>query len=136
MNASFTAFTLLAQKSRWQHMGDGLYRSGPRAELSDLWPLLIVLAVIGVATALGVLIYKRRDYSLPCDNPHKLFRQLCAAHKLSFTNQRLLLRLATALAMPQPATLFVTPSAFASNDLPPQFRKQAQRIEALGQRLF
>ena len=128
MNASFTAISLLAQYSRWKHMGDGFRRSRPRMDLSDLMPFFIVLAVIGIAIALGVQIYKRYDYSKPCDDPLKLFRQLCAAHKLNFSSRRLLLQLATALQMPQPAALFVTPATFRRSELPPQLQGEAERI--------
>ena len=136
MNASFTAIYLLAQYSKWKRLGDGLYRSGRRSELSDLLPFYIVLAVIVVAIAVGVQIYRRRDYSKPCDDPLKLFRQLCAAHKLDFTTRRLLMQLATALEMPQPAALFITPTAFEASKLPPQLRNEAKRIKSLGQQLF
>ena len=136
MNASFTAISLLAQYSRWKRLGDGVRRSASRTDLSDLWPYFIVLAVIGIAIAVGVQIYKRRDYSKPCDDPLKLFRQLCAAHKLNFSSRRLLLQLATALEMPQPAALFVTPAAFREGEFPPQLQGEAERIKELAQRLF
>ena len=136
MNASFTAISLLAQYSRWKHMGDGFNRSRPRMDLSDLIPFFIVLAVIGVAIALGVRIYKRYDYSKPCDDPLKLFRQSCAAHKLNFSSRRLLLQLATALEMPQPAALFVTPAAFRRSELPPQLQGEEKRISKLAHQLF
>ncbi len=136
MSESFTAISLLAQYSRWKRLGDGLHRSRPRMDLSDLLPFFIVLAVIGIAIAVGVQIYKRRDYSKPCDDPQKLFRQICAAHKLNFSSRRLLLQLATALQMPQPAALFVTPAAFHSSELPPQLQGEEKRISELAHQLF
>ncbi len=136
MNASITAISLLAQYSRWKRMGDGFNRSRPRMDLSDLIPFFIVLVVIGIAIAVGVQIYKRYDYSKPCDDPLKLFRQLCAAHKLNSSSRRLLLQLATAQEMPQPAALFVTPAAFRGSELPPQLQGEAEHIKALAHRLF
>ena len=136
MSESFTAISLLAQYSRWKRLGDGLHRSRPRMDLSDLLPFFIVLAVIGIAIAVGVQIYKRRDYSKPCDDPQKLFRQICAAHKLNFSSRRLLLQLATALEMPQPAALFVTPAAFRASELPSQLQGEAKRISELAHQLF
>ncbi|MCH7752164.1 MAG: hypothetical protein IH898_08430 [Planctomycetes bacterium] len=134
MNATFTAISLLAQYSKWRRLGDGVRRS--RVELSELMPFFIVMVVIGIAIAVGVQIYKRYDYSKPCDDPLKLFRQLCAAHKLNFSSRRLLLQLATALEMPQPAALFVTPAAFRRSELPPQLQGEAERIKKLAHRLF
>ncbi len=136
MNASFTAISLLAQYSRWKRLGDGVRRSGSRTDLSELMPFFILLVVIGIAIAVGVQIYKRYDYSKPCDDPLKLFRQLCAAHKLNFSSRRLLLQLATVLEMPQPAALFVTPEAFRGSELPPQLQGEAERIKKLAHRLF
>jgi hypothetical protein len=127
---------VLAQYSRWKHLGDGLHRSGSRADLSDLLPFIIALAVIALIAVVAVKIYKRRDFSGHCDDPRKLFRQLCAAHELDFTDRRLLLRLATALKLPQPAALFLQPAAFAPADLPPQLRQEAAQIKQLGQQLF
>ncbi len=136
MNASFTAISLLAQYSRWKRLGDGVRRSGSRTDLSELMPFFILLVVIGIAIAVGVQIYKRYDYSKPCDDPLKLFRQLCAAHKLNFSSRRLLLQMATVLEMPQPAALFVTPEAFRGSELPPQLQGEAARIKKLAHRLF
>ncbi len=136
MSESFTAISLLAQYSRWKRLGDGLHRSRPRMDLSDLLPFFIALAVIGIAIAVGVQIYKRRDYSKPCDDPQKLFRQICAAHKLNFSSRRLLLQLAMALQMPHPAALFVTPAAFRKNELPPHLQGEGKRISELAHQLF
>ena len=136
MNATHPAFMLLAQYDRWRRLGDGLHRSGQRAELADLVPFFIVLAIIGIGATIAVQIYKRRDFSKSCNDPQKLFRQLCVAHQLDYKTQRLLQRLATALEMPQPAALFVTPTAFATTNLPAQLRNEAKQINQLGRRLF
>jgi hypothetical protein len=136
MNTTLSAWSLLAQYSRWKRLGDGLHRPGSRAELADLIPFFLTLAVVALVAIVAVQLYKRSDFSRPCDDPRKLFRQLCAAHQLNFSNRRLLLRLATALELPQPAALFVDPEAFATTNLPPQLRKEAKQISRLGQQLF
>jgi hypothetical protein len=127
---------VLAQFSRWRRMGDGLHRRGSRVDLDDLFPFFIALAVIALIAVVATTIYKRRDFSRKCDDPLKLFRQLCAAHELDFKNRRLLLRLAAALELPQPATLFLLPTAFATVELHPQLCKDATQIKQLGQQLF
>ncbi len=136
MNATFTAISLLAQYSKWRRLGDGVRRSGSRTDLSELMPFFIVMVVIGIAIAVGVQVYKRYDYSKRCDDPLKLFRQLCAAHKLNFSSRRLLLQLATALEMPQPAALFVTPAAFRRSELPPHLQGEEKQISELAHQLF
>lgn len=136
MNAVYSGFVLLAQYSRWKHMGDSFRRSGPRMDLADLMPVAIILAIVALGIVVAVQIYKRHDYSKPCDDPGKLFRQLCAVHKLNFRSRRLLLQLAAARGMPHPGALFVTPSAFQTSDLPPQLLQQELRIQELAAKLF
>jgi len=136
MNAFASGFVLLAQYSRWKHMGDQFRRSGPRMDMADLMPVLIIAAIVVIGIVVAVRFYKRRDYSEPCDDPGKLFRQLCAAHKLRFQSRRLLLQLAAARDMPHPGALFVTPSAFETDNLPPQLCDQASRIKELAAKLF
>jgi len=136
MNSTFSAFTLLAQYDRWRRLGDGLRGSGSRSDLSDLLPFFIVLGLVCAGIAVAVQIYKRRDFSKPCDDPQKLLRQLCAVHHLNYSSQRLLVRMATALELPHPAVLFVTPSAFSASELPAQLSKEAEQIRQLGKQLF
>jgi hypothetical protein len=136
MNAVHSGFVLLAQYSRWKHMGDSFRRSGPRMDMADLMPAAVILALVVLGIVVAVQIYKRHDYSKPCDDPRKLFRQLCAAHKLNFRSRRLLLQLAAAHHLPQPSALFVTPAAFQTSELPPQLLQEEVRIKELAAKLF
>jgi hypothetical protein len=136
MNTSDSGALLLAQISKWQRLGDSFRRTGPRMELADLLPAAIVLAIVVVGIVVAVKFYRRRDFSKPCDDPGKLFRQLCAAHNLSLGSRRLLLKLAAACEMQHPATLFVTPTAFCPRSLPPQLRQEEARVKELAARLF
>lgn len=136
MNALHSGLMLFAQYSKWQRLGDEFRRSGPRMELSDLVPAAIVLSFLIIGAVVAVKIYQRHDFSKPCDDPGKMFRQLCSAHRLKFGSRRLLMQLAAAREMAHPASVFVTPSAFVVPTLPQHLRKEEVRIKELAARLF
>jgi len=97
MNITLHATTLLAQISKWERLGDGLHRSRGKMGFADLLPYFIGLAVIGTAIAVIVYLIKQNDFSKPCDDPKKLFRQLCRQHLLDRGSSRLLSQLAERL---------------------------------------
>jgi hypothetical protein len=78
----------------------------------------------------------RNDMELHCDNPWKLFRELCQVHRLDGPSQRLLAQLARARRLPQPAQIFLTPSAFEPADLPAGLREKADQLLRLRGMLF
>ena len=136
MNAYFSGLTLLAQLSNWQRLGDGLHKSGSRTELADLIPIAIVLGVLAIVGYAAVKFYKRNDFSKPCNDANKLFRQLCFVHGLNGSSRRLLVQLADAWEMQNPATLFITPSAFRASELPDWLKGEAESIKQLAKKLF
>ncbi len=127
---------LLAQMRRWRRLGDGLRGSGRRVEFSELLPYLIGLAIIALGIWAVVQWIKRNDTSQPCDDPWKLFRELCQAHDLNSSQGRLLRKLVEAWKMEQPAKIFVTPMAFEPASLPPSLQAEAQQLRGLRARLF
>ena len=136
MNLSFLSTTLLAQISRWERLGDGLHRSRGRVELLDLWPLLVIFAVIATGIAVAAYWFKQNDFSKACDDPQKLFRQLCRAHSLDRRSRRILNKLAECFQLTSPADVFLTPTAFEASQLPGNLRNEEARIAELRQRLF
>ena len=136
MLSTLNELILLGQFSNWERLGDGLHRSGPRMEMADLIPVAVVLALLAVAAVVAVKVYKRNDFSKPCNDADKLFRQLCFVHGLNGSNRKLLVQLAEAWQMSTPATLFVTPAAFRATDLPDWLQSEAERIKQLAQKLF
>ena len=115
MIAFFCNLALLAQMSHWQRLGDGLRGSG-RVDFTDMLPYMIGLAVGALGIWAVVQWKKRNDTSQPCDDPWKLFRELCQVHGLSSSDGRLLQKLVEAQKLEQPAEIFVTPQAFESDD--------------------
>ncbi len=136
MNCTLLANGLLAQFSKWQRLGDGLHRSRGRVEFADMLPYLIGMAVLGAGIAAVVAYLKYNDLSKPCDDPQKLFRELCRAHGLDRGSQRLLRQLATSLGLTQPAEVFLTPSALEVKQLPKQLHAEEARIRELREQLF
>jgi len=132
---SFAApFCLLAQLSRWQRMGDGLHGPGTRIELREVLFFCLGLALFGLIVWLLLGWRRWNDMSQRCDDPWKLFRQLCQHHGLNRADRRLLQQLATARQLRQPAELFVTPSAFNPANLPAKLKEQ--KLRNLRARLF
>ena len=115
--SGFTATALLAQMSRWSRLGDGLRPGGRSVETSTFLAWAIVAALAGLVAILYVQYRKRNDMSERCDDPEKLFRELCLAHQLTAGSQRVLRQLAAARGFEQPAQIFLAPSAFDAGDL-------------------
>ena len=117
-------------------IGDNFPASGDRQNWSDLWPYGIAAVVAAIATAIVLKVRKHNDMTLPCDDPHRLFRELCLAHKLDRGSARLLAHLATALRLEQPAQIFLTPAAFEPARLPGSLKARAAELKLLRERLF
>jgi len=136
MNASLLIFTIFAQVSRWERLGDGLHRGRGRMDLLELLPVAIVLAVV-VTAIVGIVAYrKHNDMGQKCDDPKKLFRELSLAHKLDRRSQKLLWRLADAFQLAQPAEVFLQPALFQADQLPKQLRPEKASLQVLYERLF
>jgi hypothetical protein len=129
-----TSLGTLAQMSRWKRLGDGLRGPGTSIQFSEILYFAFGMAAIGVIVWLVVRWRQRNDMSQRCDDPWKLFRELCQHHNLNRTDSRMLRKLVVAREMHQPAELFVTPSAFDPVDLPSEINQQ--QLRNLKARLF
>jgi hypothetical protein len=130
MTSLLAAWVVLAE------IGDNFPQSGKRLGWSDLWAWGIAAVVCGLVALIVLQIRKRNDMEQRCDNPWKLFRELCQVHNLDRASQRLLAQVARARRLPQPAQIFLTPSAFEPADLPPGLRERADQLLRLRGRLF
>lgn len=126
---------LLAQVSREQ-FGRGFRGASSQRHWTDVIPYAVALALMAAGWALVNYVRRRNDMTERCDDPHKLFRELCLAHRLDRASRRLLLHLAEAARLPQPAQVFLTPSAFDPARLPASLRSRADELERLRERLF
>ena len=117
-------------------IGDNFPNSGPRLNWSDLWAWGIAAVVAAIVAAVVLHIRKRNDMEQFCDNPWKLFRELCRVHNLDRASQRLLAQVARTRQFPQPAQVFLTPAAFEPANLPPRLRNKGDQLLRLRGQLF
>lgn len=128
--------TSLAFTTLLAEIGDNFPRSGRRLGWSDLTSYGIAVVVAALAVFIAVQFRKRNDMTEMCNKPWKLFRELCQAHGLDGSTQRLLASVAAARQFEQPAEVFVRPEAFAPEGLPPSLRARAEQLDQLRRRLF
>jgi hypothetical protein len=126
---------LIAQVTR-EEFGRGFRGAASQRSVSDLVPYVAAFALLLAGWGLYSFFKRRNDMTERCNDPHKLFRELCLVHKLDRASRRLLLLLAGAHQMAQPAQVFVTPAAFEATRLPAALRGQAAEIKRLRERLF
>jgi hypothetical protein len=128
--------SLLANWPAIAMIGDNFPTSGKRLGWHDLWAYGVVALVAGAVAAVVILLRNRNDMTKRCDNPAKLFRELCMVHALDGASQRLLTQLAKVRNFEQPAQVFVTPAAFEPATLPPHLRDKAEHLARLRNQLF
>ena len=135
MSFPLFGYLILAQGNRLEQMGRGMRASRERVLLTDLWPLGLALLVI----IMGATVYnawkQRNDFREKCNDPKKLFRELCKIHELNASQRRLLCSLAEACEFDQPAQVFLMPSVFHCN-VPAKLAGKADQLQQLRTQLF
>jgi hypothetical protein len=126
---------LLAQVSREQ-FGRGFRGAASQRSWHDLVPYIVAAIVIGVGYAVYSHMKRRNDMTERCDDPQKLFRELCLTHQLDRPSRRLLLQLAEGHNLVQPALVFAMPAAFEPVRVPAELRGRIDEIRRLRERLF
>jgi hypothetical protein len=114
----------------WERLGR-LFNSGPYEVLILAAVTLIVIVAITWQT-----FSKRRRRDFDYDRPARLFADLCKAHKLNWSNRRLLKQLAAGRGLKLPATLFVEPEYFDTTNLPAALQPSAKELRKLHHELF
>ncbi|HMO84279.1 MAG TPA: hypothetical protein PKC18_05080 [Lacipirellulaceae bacterium] len=126
---------LLAQVYR-QDLGRGFRGAASQLRWTDVLPYIAAIVLLIAGCAVYSYLKRRNDMSERCNDPHKLFRELCLAHRLDRASRRLLLMLAEAAQCEQPAQVFLMPGAFEPAQLPASLRTRAADVVALRNRLF
>jgi len=126
---------LLAQVSR-EEFGRAFRGATAQLKWTDLIPYAAAALVAIAVMAIYRFVKRRNDMTLWCDDPQKLFRELCLVHQLDRGNQRLLAQLAEAWQFSQPAQVFLTPAAFDRERLPKALRARWAELDELRGRLF
>ena len=127
---------LLAQRSRLDNLSDA-FRSRPNSTDRDdvLLGALIVVALIAGIWGLSRLLATRERHQV-YSNPRRLFLSLCKAHRLRWSEQWLLWRVARFQRLGDPARLFLEPERFEEANLSRPLRAQIARLRGLRNRLF
>jgi hypothetical protein len=98
--------------------------------------ILVAVTLLVIVTVAWQTISRRRRRDFAYDSPPRLFADLCRAHKLNWSNRRLLKHLATARGLKCPARLFVEPDYFDMTNVPPALKSSAAELRQLRHRLF
>ena len=136
MTSLTTLLPILAQVAPSRKLAASFRNSGWQPRWDDVWPWLLVVAAGAVAYVTLAIRRQRNDLTTACNSPGKLFRELASAHGLERRSAKLLKRLARAQRFEQPAQIFLTPTAFAADALPPALKGQAAELQQLRARLF
>lgn len=129
-------FPLLAETGRLQSLGRGFRGDAAEIGLGDV--LGIVALVAGLIFVMWLLsrLLARQEHKKPCNNPKKLFRELCKAHELDRTSCQLLHAIATHQRLTQPARLFLEPERFEPANLSGPLKARKKQVARLRERLF
>jgi hypothetical protein len=133
--SSHLLWPIFAQIYR-EDFGRGFRGATSQLHWTDFLPYIAAFVLITGGWALYVHLKRRNDMTARCDDPHKLFRELCLAHQLDRASRRLLLQLAAAWNFSQPAQVFLTPAAFEPSRLPADLRGRMDEVKQLRARLF
>jgi hypothetical protein len=98
--------------------------------------ILASVTLLVIVTIVWQTISRRRRRDFAYDSPPRLFADLCRAHKLNWSNRRLLKQLAAARGLKCPAALFVEPDYFDMTNVPPGLKPSAAELRQLRHKLF
>jgi len=129
-------FILLAERNPFRDMASVVRDRREHFDPMDLLPWLFVLGALCGALAFVSRYLNRQDKRRLYNNPRALFRALCRAHEMDRSDCRLLLQIAKANEIEQPAALFLDPEILAAARSMPEFRRHHTAIEALSTKLF
>lgn len=131
-----SGIALWADVDVFRSLGSGF--RGRRAQITsnDLWAFAAIVAACAGAALIFSRYISRQERAGRHHHPRALFRKLCQAHDLTWTERRLLLKLSQAHGLAHPGRLFIEPERFTISSLSPELARQADLVEELRERLF
>jgi len=106
---SANMWTLLAEKSMFQGLGDRFRFENTQLDSSDLFVAIGVVVVGGAVVWLMATYMRRSERPKTVDNPKRLFQELCQAHRLERHEGAQLRSIADGLGLENPSLLFIDP---------------------------
>ena len=128
------ACILFAQRSRGESFREGFRSRGTTGHDDVLLGLLIVVALLAGMWAISRLVSQRRRGAY--SSPRQLFRALCQAHHLSWSDSRLLRRVARDQGLREPARLFLEIQRWEEKNLGPRLATHYARLKSLRTQIF
>ena len=133
---AITHLNLIAGTSRLQSMGGRFRKGNSSLDGGDIALWVLVLAVVATLFWLLTRFRERQDGPDRTNSPRRLFRELCRAHHLKFSDRWLLWRVARWQRLSQPAKLFLEPERFDTANLSQSLRTKQPQLAQLSERLF
>jgi hypothetical protein len=129
---------LLAENEPWSQIASRVRHdsAGIYPHLHDWLLPLAVVACAGFAVWLLARQAQRLLRRWLHNHPGQLFGQLCRAHRLDWTQRRLLRRLAKSHGMAHPVRLFLEPERFTSAASNPELQPFLDPLDRLRRKLF
>jgi hypothetical protein len=136
MNHILLACVLLAEQDPLENIAREFKGREDRIESGYLWTGLWILLGLVAAIWLLAKVFQLYEKRRPINSSWMLFLSLSKAHRLRWSERWLLWRVARAQQLKDPARLFLDRERLEAANLPPAFRFQAERLEAIRDRLF
>lgn len=135
MNGSALVLILARGNRALDALGSGLRGRRARLDTGD-----IAMAVLGVVVLVLVLWFLSRFANRQqvggFNGPRRLFWALCKEHKLDWSSRFLLVRLAFAQRLKQPARLFLEPERFNAKNMSASLKGQRAKFVAIQRKIF
>ncbi len=131
---TLSGLQLLAEQYYYSHEWQQLNKL-----LTANWREVLILATVTLLVIITVIwqtISRRRRRDFDYDSPPRLFSDLCRAHRLNWSNRRLLKQLAVARGLKSPAALFVEPEYFDMTNVPSALKGSVAELRSLRRQLF
>ena len=119
----------------WWEMGSRFREGGTTLDPAHLLILLAVVIAISILLWFLSRVFQRESNE-SLQNPRRLFRELCRAHQLTYSESWLLWRLAQAKHLTQPALVFIDQRHLDGALLPSDWQDAKPRLAELRERLF
>ena len=136
MHTHFKTSILLGESEQMDRMMQAFRAIRKDTATSEAWLGLIIFMAVLTVLALLTFISHWRQRQRKIFSPRKLFFEICRAHRLKWSERRLLWRLARSQKLEDPAVIFLTPECFDIARLTVDIRPQAEDLRELRGRLF
>jgi hypothetical protein len=127
---------LLAARQGLHRVWGRFDHEGPGAGMNQFLAGAAAFILLVVIALLWRRMTQRPAKTFACDSRPRMFRELCAAHRLGRSDRKLLKRIAAARGLTNPALLFVEPAHWDRASLPTSLRSANAELQRLRAAIF